>query len=135
MVDERRARKLRQLKYDDDGEKEWINIREHRFRLLRETARRLLAQTISKANSMEHEREDSVVKNDRGVKRLKSRRVAPKSSAGNDNMDDGDVESGHFASCLVYTTDAADERLCGTPGGRRIIKKIPVDRQPQRVST
>jgi hypothetical protein len=98
IVDRRRARKPLQLEYDDDGVKEWINLREHRFRLLRETARRLSAQTISNADSMEHEREDSVVKKHRGVKRLKSRRVAFKSSADTDNMDDDNVETDYVAS-------------------------------------
>ena len=28
-----------------------------------------------------------------------------------------------FCCCLLYTSDAADDRLCGDFGGRRIIKK------------
>jgi hypothetical protein len=98
IVDRRRARKPLQLKYDDDDVKEWINLREHRFRLLRETARRFSAQAISKADSMEHERKNFVVKKQRGVKRLKSRRVESKSSADTDNLDDENVETGRVAS-------------------------------------
>eukprot|EP00657_Telonema_sp_P-1_P009915 TRINITY_DN4181_c0_g1_i1.p1 TRINITY_DN4181_c0_g1~~TRINITY_DN4181_c0_g1_i1.p1 ORF type:complete len:102 (+),score=36.82 TRINITY_DN4181_c0_g1_i1:111-416(+) len=30
---------------------------------------------------------------------------------------------GHGSSCLLYTSDAADDLLCGDLGGRRIIKK------------
>ena len=29
----------------------------------------------------------------------------------------------HFYSCLLYTSDAADDLLCVDLGGRRIIKK------------
>ena len=30
---------------------------------------------------------------------------------------------GVLKTCLLYTTDAADDLLCVDPGGRRIIKK------------
>ena len=33
------------------------------------------------------------------------------------------LEIGHIASCLLYTSDAADERSSVDLGGRRIIKK------------
>jgi hypothetical protein len=98
IIDRRRARKRLQLEYDDDGVKEWINLREHRFRLLRETARRFSAQTISKADRVKHESEDNVAKKRQGVKRLITRRVASKSSADTDNMDDDTVDTGRVTS-------------------------------------
>ena len=33
------------------------------------------------------------------------------------------VNGGDDESCLLYTSDAADDLLCGDLGGRRIIKK------------
>lgn len=101
IIDRRRAKKPLRLQYDDDDVKEWLNLREHRFRLLRErTARRLSAPTIAQADTMEHEREDFVVKTRRGVKRLKSRRVSSKSNADSDsdNMDNDSVETENVAS-------------------------------------
>ncbi len=35
----------------------------------------------------------------------------------------GDVQLAMHKTCLVYTSDAADDLLCVDPGGRRIIKK------------
>jgi hypothetical protein len=96
IVDRKRGRKPLQVKYDDDDVIEWINLSEHRFRLLRETARRFSASTIAKADGIEYGREDH--RKQRRVKRLKPRRVASKSSADTDNIDDDNVKTGNVAS-------------------------------------
>ena len=38
-------------------------------------------------------------------------------------IDAFDLDDAWFQSCLLYTSDAADDLLCVDLGGRRIIKK------------
>ena len=40
-----------------------------------------------------------------------------------ENESDIQTTQGHQQSCLLYTSDAADDLLCVDLGGRRIIKK------------
>ena len=41
----------------------------------------------------------------------------------------------HFVNCLLYTSDAADERSSVDLGGRRIIKKKNSERKGSRAIT
>jgi hypothetical protein len=91
IVDRKRGRKPLKLKYDDDSVVEWINLSDHRFRLLRETVRRFSAPTIAKADGIEYGRDEH--RKRRGAKRLKPRRVASKSITDDDNVKTGNVAS------------------------------------------
>jgi hypothetical protein len=95
---QKKGRRTLHLEYDDDDVKEWINLREHRFRILGDTVRQFAAGTTPDADKMEHEREEKlpdvpIAAKRRRVKRPNSQQTASKLSADAANTDDERVET------------------------------------------
>ena len=70
------------------------------------------------------------------IKRVKDLHQAAKGGVGKEGDLDIGNDVGNYMTCLLYTSDAADERSSVDLGGRRIIKKKKIDAQRiRRVST